>query len=561
MAIKQKNNSLPFFRIGSTPRQKIYLGTNLVYNIESPPPPTFIEATGGTITTSGGYRIHTFSSAATSSFVITSLSNTPANNFLEVLAVGGGGGGGQRIGGGGGAGGVSYTASVAAAVQSYTTVVGFGGAGGGASASGNAGQNGGDTVFGSIATAVGGGGGAFYNNATPGGNGGSGGGGGGYNATGRIGGSGTVGQGSAGGNGDNSTSSGGGGGGANAVGGVGASGQGGSGGNGIANSITGTSVTYGGGGGGASDSATYEAPGGSGGGGKGGRGLGPTNTAPVAGTHGLGGGGGAYRNSDDNGSGVAAAGGSGVLIIKYPYGGWDPSLMTGNAYWWRADTGVALSGATVTSWTDQISGSVLTGAGTPTFASSIAGMNSQPGITFDTSDRLTLNSLANPQDSSSDSLVFWWVIDTGTNGSGGYQILGGAAVGGTGEWVFETNNPSFANSYTNYFFDWLGFPNGDKNYGVSVQATERAWVANQYNPNPAGTATANMFRAGVLLSTVTGNAAGGKEATLNLNVGNYSSPDNLFFIGNILEFGINGKELTSDDLANMNAYCQARYGI
>jgi hypothetical protein len=34
MAIRQKNNSLPFFRIGSTPRQKIYLGTNLVYSIE-----------------------------------------------------------------------------------------------------------------------------------------------------------------------------------------------------------------------------------------------------------------------------------------------------------------------------------------------------------------------------------------------------------------------------------------------------------------------------------------------------------------------------------------------
>jgi hypothetical protein len=240
---------------------------------------------------------------------------------------------------------------------------------------------------------------------------------------------------------------------------------------------------------------------------------------------------------------------------------WTPAQFNGAAYWWRADQGVALSGATVTSWTDINTGLVLTGAGTPTFSSAIAGMNNQPGIYFDSSDRLTKNSLANPQNSTTDSLVFWAVIDTGTNGLGGYQMVFGAAVGGTGEWVLEKNNPSFANSYTNYFFDWLGFPTGDKNFGVSVQATEREWVANQYDPNPSGTAITKLFRAGVEVATATGNGGGGKEATLNLNVGNYSSPQIHPLNGSILEFGINGKFLTSADLANMNTYCSLRYGI
>jgi hypothetical protein len=243
---------------------------------------------------------------------------------------------------------------------------------------------------------------------------------------------------------------------------------------------------------------------------------------------------------------------------------WTPAEFNGAVYWWRADSGVALSGTTVTSWTDINSGLVLTGTGTPTFQSSIAGMNSQPGIAISTGDYLNKANLANPQNSTSDSLVFWWVVDSGTNSSGGYQLLGGSSTGGgsTGEMVFESNNPSFANSYTTYFFQWLGFPSGDKNYGIAVQTVERAWLANQYNPNPSGTATADMFRAGVNLATVTGNGSGGKPTTLNVNVGNYSNGSgDLFYIGSILEFGINGKALTSTDLSNMNTYCSLRYGI
>ena len=56
-------------------------------------------ATGGTITTDGDYKVHTFTSSGT--FTVSS-----APDYVHYLVVaGGGGGGGHTHGGGGGAGG------------------------------------------------------------------------------------------------------------------------------------------------------------------------------------------------------------------------------------------------------------------------------------------------------------------------------------------------------------------------------------------------------------------------------------------------------------------------
>ena len=65
---------------------------------------TFITATGGTESTSGNYKIHTFNSSG--NFVVTSASNTAADNEASYLVVGGGGAGGVGCSAGGaGAGG------------------------------------------------------------------------------------------------------------------------------------------------------------------------------------------------------------------------------------------------------------------------------------------------------------------------------------------------------------------------------------------------------------------------------------------------------------------------
>ena len=265
-------------------------------------------ATGGTVTSSGSYVIHTFN--ATDTFV-------PIQNIsgIECLVVAGGGaaGGGSGVaGGGGGAGGYRTGSGISAVANtSYNITVGAGGV---YNSSTGVGGDGSSSTFSSI-TSTGGGGGGYGNDTTvsPGRTGGSGGGGGGGYSFERTnsGGAGTSGQGNNGGTGNQTNNdaarAGGGGGGAGAVGGNGANtGNGGSGGNGIANSITGTSVTYAGGGGGGGFNSSYTSPGGSGGGGSGGR---ASSTAGAANTGG--GGGGVWTGSG------GANGGSGVVILRY----------------------------------------------------------------------------------------------------------------------------------------------------------------------------------------------------------------------------------------------------
>jgi len=241
----------------------------------------FVTATGGTIATSGDYKVHTFTGDGC--FVVSCGGTPSGNDKVDYLVIAGGGGGastGAPIGGGG-AGGYreshstpvsgSYTASnlatptgLTVTTTTYPVTVG----GGGAATPSPTGNNGSNSIFSTITSAGGGFGSA------PGGNpGGSGGGGGAANP----GGTGNTppvspSQGQPGGSGygpGGSTSRGGGGGGANAAGSDGPAGPG-SGGAGETTSINGTPTTRAGGGGGGSETSSA-GTGGSGGGGNGGQ--------------------------------------------------------------------------------------------------------------------------------------------------------------------------------------------------------------------------------------------------------------------------------------------------
>jgi hypothetical protein len=257
---------------------------------------------GNSVTTSGSYKIHTFTSSGT--FAITSGTKT-----VEYLVVAGGGGGGRAEGvgagdggGGGGAGGM-VTGSAALSSGSFSVTVG--GGGGGMS-------NGGNSSFNSL-TAIGGGRGGTDEgtNDTAFDNFGVGGGSGGGAASScesatATGGSGTAGQGNAGGNAFGcSERHGAGGGGAGAAGSGGNLLGNGDGGSGAANSYSGSSVTYAGGGGGGGGGGAGNGAGGSGGGAAGGNNNATANTG--------GGGGGSNAGSGGNGGN----GGSGIVIIRY----------------------------------------------------------------------------------------------------------------------------------------------------------------------------------------------------------------------------------------------------
>ena len=293
-------------------------------------PAGFVAATGGTITTSGDYKIHTFTSSGT--FTVTSQGD------VDYLVVGGGGGGGTSRAGGGGAGGyresvptpAAWTASpladsggsIPVQVTSYPVTVGAGGVGGNGPYQ-ESGSQGGWSQFSSISSAGGGiGRSDQFPNPAPysiGGPGGSGGGG----VNGQVGGTGNTPpvsppQGNPGGSsiesGPNYGS--GGGGGAGVAGTNGTSTVAGPGGNGVTSSINGSPVTRAGGGGGGNYTAPVPQPsGGSGGGGAGGR-YSPTAIPGGNGTANTGGGGGGGSTSPADGGGT---GGSGIVIIRYKF--------------------------------------------------------------------------------------------------------------------------------------------------------------------------------------------------------------------------------------------------
>ena len=298
--------------------------------------PLFILATGGTITTSGNFKIHSFTGDGC--FAVSQLGNPvggPSN--VDYLVVAGGGTGGPDRAGGGGGGGYRTSfpspgcnaGSFPISTTTYPITVG---AGGGPSPGGacNVGR-GSNSVFSTITSA--GGGGGNSGGTTPGSPGGSGQGGmGGHCA---VGPQAPVGsgnsppvsppQGSDGGNGYSHPTyqgAGGGGGGAGGVGTAAANGfTGGAGGPGATNSITGSPVVYAGGGGGGTtrNSPAGSGPGGAGGPGGGGKGGG-NDGIRVAGTvnTGGGGGGGGVHFFDFN-FGDGALGGSGIVVIRYKF--------------------------------------------------------------------------------------------------------------------------------------------------------------------------------------------------------------------------------------------------
>ena len=335
---------------------------------------TFIQATGGTVTTvCTDFKVHTFTGPGT--FCVTQAGCVGINDQVDYLVVAGGASGsmGNDAGSAGsGAGGVRFSAStwcapspvspragsvVTVTQTAFPITVGGGGAGiatgptggGGAAENARAGASGSNSIFSSITSAGGGGGAGYQGTSCAPANGVAGGSGGGAGTDGSPigGGAGntpptTPSQGFPGGNGvappagpDYPGGGGGGAGGAGGNAGPGGSANGGAGGVGLQVNIDGNDYYYGGGGG----SSSWTGPNAAGNGGLGGGGGGSNDTGTVgagggsarttgspggvagvsnggAGGDNTGGGGGAANANISNASG---AGGSGIVIIRYRF--------------------------------------------------------------------------------------------------------------------------------------------------------------------------------------------------------------------------------------------------
>jgi len=289
--------------------------------------PQFVTATGGTITTSGDYKIHTFTSPGT--FCVSNAGNCSGSNSVDYMVVAGGGGGAANSNGAGGAGAGGFRESSGAAsgcysasplgsgvsalpvsVQGYPITVGGGGAGHvGDPENAGDGSSGSNSVFSSTTSAGGGGGGGGGAGVAGGSGGGAG--------------QGQSGQGAGntppvsppqGNPGDHNIPQERGAGG----GGAGAAGSCVNGGNGVTSSINATpTARAGGGGGGARCFPSVPSPAGSGG--SGGGGAGAKGNNGTAGTANTGGGGGGAGRKPGVGNFTGGAGGSGIVIVRYKY--------------------------------------------------------------------------------------------------------------------------------------------------------------------------------------------------------------------------------------------------
>ena len=289
-------------------------------------------ATGGTISTDGDFKVHTFTGPGT--FTVCSVADCASYNTVAYTVIAGGASGGKannnnNAAGGAGAGGfregrtspiVPYTASplvnstgITVSATSYPITVGGGGSGQATNSRGNSGSN---SVFSSITSTGGGGGGSNYTCSGTGGSGGSGGGS--ANNCGTGAGAGNTppvsppqGQNGGAGGGTAPEYKGAGGGGSGGTGFPGNGSPPGNGGVGVSTSINGSPTSYAGGGG----AGAYGCAAGKAGSscGTGGAGAGTGNG--VSGTTNTGGGGGGTNAP----GGTSGAGGSGIVIIRYKF--------------------------------------------------------------------------------------------------------------------------------------------------------------------------------------------------------------------------------------------------
>ena len=153
----------------------------------------YVTATGGTVTTCGDFKIHTFTSPGT--FAVSAGGSPAGSTTIEYIVAAGGGGGGSSYGGGGGAGGFRFAspslapatypgkplaapAALTASIADFPITVGGGGTGSTNNPAPD-GTRGSNSIFSSI-TSAGGGAGAYApcgtsaTSITPGGSGGGG---------------------------------------------------------------------------------------------------------------------------------------------------------------------------------------------------------------------------------------------------------------------------------------------------------------------------------------------------------------------------------------------------
>lgn len=236
-----------------------------------------------------------------------------------------------------------------------------------------------------------------------------------------------------------------------------------------------------------------------------------------------------------------------------------PADLTGIQYWWNTGFGINQTGSALVSWTDQISGSVLTSyAGTAmTYTAADANVNNQPSVYNNSTYASVFNgNITNLVIGGTDDYSIIFIGKPETIGSATYAIWGGntSTGGASSELAPYISSPDGADVPGFYRFLYPAFA-GIRTNTSTTAGTSVVFHAICYQ-NSTQTIT-QYYNTTTPNTTTTGAGSNIDRVPFRFEIGGYTN--SIRYKGRIMEAIILKAVPTTQELTDLNTYVQNKY--
>lgn len=228
-------------------------------------------------------------------------------------------------------------------------------------------------------------------------------------------------------------------------------------------------------------------------------------------------------------------------------GRWSPRALSGLEAWYRADLGITLNGGTVSAWADQSGNSRHASNGTaaqqPTYVASVAGIGNRPALSFDGGDVLATSAFDMPRAMTcfvvQGSLTARGMLVEHGNGDGFYMYADGNAAAA----IFGATGAGFHRSFQSPPTTW---------------AVANSQIATSYNESAVP--VLRTGRTALSTTSTDGVAQAAQTRSKAMTIGARTGPA-LAHNGQIAEVILYSRALTAGEIATVEGYLLARYGV